>query len=201
MAVCVDWAAAAATLCTHCPLPAPFRTPFACSAQLFSVFRSVLLCSAPPVSASLPLLLLPFLSAPTVAHFALFEPHEQIAIDREFFSCCLGCSYVAMIPCPTHTHTYNTHSYIYTHKHTPTYSSKVLECVSFFSTLNEFIQFFGKINFRIEGLIFRGCQNCSAYAVELCTYDNVIFTQTHTYSYTHTHTDTRADTNFMYHIF
>lgn len=137
VAVCVDWAAAAATLCTHCPLPAPFRTRFACSAQLFSVFRSVLLCYAPPVPASLPLLLLPFLSAPTVAHFALFEPHEQIAIDREFFSCCLGCSYVAMIPCPTHTythtrtHTIHTHTstHINTHPHTALKSLNA--CLSF----------------------------------------------------------------------
>lgn len=137
VAVCEDWAAAAATLCTHCPLPAPFRTRFAFSAQLFSVFRSVLLCSAPPASASLPLLLLPFLSAPTVAHFALFEPHEQIAIDREFFSCCLGCSYVAMIPCPTHTHTRTHTIQIHTSTHTNTHRHTALKslnaCLSFCS--------------------------------------------------------------------
>lgn len=111
--VCVDRAAAAAaaTLCTHCPLLASSPPPpqFACS--LCSVFRT-----APPPP---PLLLLPF-SASTVAHFALFEPHEQIAIDREFFSCCLGCSYVAMIPCHTHTQPLI---------HANTYT-KVLECVS-----------------------------------------------------------------------
>lgn len=117
------------------PIPNPIR--LLCSAFLSIPFRSALLCSAPPVSASLPLLLLPFLSAPTVAHFALFEPHEQIAIDREFFSCCLGCSYVAMIPCPTHTythtrtHTIHTHTstHINTHPHTALKSLNA--CLSF----------------------------------------------------------------------
>lgn len=59
------------------------------------------------------------------------------------------------------------------------------------------VQFFGKINFRIAGLIFRGCQNCSAYADELCTYDNVIFTQTHTYTHIHSHTRTLAQTQIL----
>jgi len=63
----------------------------------------------------------------SVAHFALFEPHEQIAIDREFFSCCLRYSI-------QHAHTdirRNIHTHTHTHTH-PHGALKSLNACLFF---------------------------------------------------------------------
>jgi len=71
---------------------------------------------------------------PNAARFALFGPHEQIAIDREFFSFFLLLARLDSLPPHTHTHTFISLNKIYGYT-IYLYLGSVRVALSFFSLL------------------------------------------------------------------